>query len=122
VTRSTSSGPEFGVDVRVAGDATVVVIHGDVDMSTAGELWEQLSPVIERGSGDIRFDLAAVPFFDSTGVGVLAQTTRACQGTGRSVIVERPQAAVRRVLDITGINALVVVEPETDTGVDFEDG
>src|ERR1700761_6889459 len=83
---STASGP-VSVRLLVAHEqhehVAVLGLHGDVDLGTGDMLREVLLPVLERQTGPVVVDLSKVPFMDSTGVHVLADTLRRLEPQNR---------------------------------------
>jgi anti-anti-sigma factor len=82
----------------------VVVVAGEVDLSTAPRLRQAILDLLaEEPPQGVRVDLAEVPLLDSTGVFVLVDTYKRAKGRGVGLTVERPQQIVRRVLEICGL-------------------
>jgi anti-anti-sigma factor len=80
-------------------------VSGSFGVPSAGSLPELLDELC-RTPGDITLDLSGVTFMDSGGVRALIQ---ACMGLGRSgtVRVVRPSEQVRRLLELSGVEANV---------------
>lgn len=79
------------------------VLRGEVDLSVASSL-ATLAREFETGEArDARVDLRAVTFLDSSGLGFLARLVRAAQERGGWVTVVAPTPAVRRLLEISGL-------------------
>jgi anti-sigma B factor antagonist len=83
-------------------------LTGYLDLSTVDLLRSTVGPAC--GSGDeVRLDLSALTFCDSTGVGALVWLyRRASAGTGR-LVVYAPRKAVRDVLRISGVDRVIPV-------------
>jgi anti-sigma B factor antagonist len=81
----------------------VVSAGGEVDVSTAPRLREQLAAVPVDASRVI-VDLSDVTFLDSTGLGVLVAAWKKCREAGADLdlVVTRPQVA--KVLEITRLD------------------
>ncbi|AEV88105.1 anti-sigma-factor antagonist [Actinoplanes sp. SE50] len=88
--------PTFTATGAVDGDRVVVTVTGEVDMSTAGALFETATP--ERITG-ATIDLRAVTFFDSAAIHTLIRLAERYPETLEVIPSER----VRRVLDISGL-------------------
>ena len=72
------------IEVQERDGATVVVIDGDVDMSTAPELRQSLQRLVSDSKTPIVIDLSSVPYIDSSGLATLVecyQGTKRFQGT-----------------------------------------
>lgn len=93
------------------GQGMRLSITGEVDVSNASTLREALNQELDEGTGDIAVDISAVPYIDSTGIGVLVGAAHRASELGRSLSVERPQRNVARVLSLLGVSSeLNVVE------------
>lgn len=90
--------------------ATRVSVVGEVDVSNASELREQVDAVLAEGPSAVTVDLAEVAYIDSTGIGVLVgAATRAAEGHV-AFKVANPQANVRRVLGLLGVEQQLHLE------------
>jgi len=104
----TDPGEGFAVELEVDDDPPVLRVTGDIDIESAPALTEAVAQVeAERPEGPVVFDLAAVRFIDSSGLTVLVNTVNG----GRQVIVRNASSIVRRVIQATGLEALMEVEP-----------
>ena len=76
-------------------------LDGELDLATAPLLKEAL---VDLGSErDVHLDLALLTFLDSSGLHVLVALAQSLDGN-RSVVLVNPSTAVRRCLEITGID------------------
>ncbi|MGH3916669.1 MAG: STAS domain-containing protein [Pseudonocardiaceae bacterium] len=90
----------------------VVVVAGEVDLLTAPRLRQTILDLLaEEPPRGVRIDLAEVGLLDSTGVFVLIDTYKRAQIRGVTLIVERPQRIVRRVLEICGLLDILTGNP-----------
>jgi anti-anti-sigma factor len=87
----------FSATGEVAGDRVTVVVTGEVDMSTAGDMFSAATP---DGAASALVDLRGVTFFDSAAIHALVRLAERYPGTLE--VVASPQ--VRRVLDISGLS------------------
>jgi anti-anti-sigma factor len=96
---------EEGVlDIDIRDD--LVVLHGDLDMDTVGDLSSKLDEV----RGTIVLDLAGVTFLDSTGLQSLVHARAAARQRGDELILRHPSDAVQRVLDLTNMWEVLAIE------------
>ena len=94
---------------RVAG-ATVVVVHGELDVLTAPKLTTWLDSLIRRGDGDIVIDLSEAGFIDSLGLHTLLKVQRRLSRQSRSLAVICAEGPVRYAIDLARLeDALGVV-------------
>lgn len=106
--------PEPGsVHVITGTHKTRVVLTGEVDAELGPALLESAADATEAGL-DVEVDVQHVTFMDSTGVAFLAHLAAESAGT---VVLLRPTADVRFLLEITGIGGLLRVEHD-DPGAD----
>ncbi|MFF3277435.1 STAS domain-containing protein [Streptomyces chrestomyceticus] len=86
---------------------TVVELHGDIDIATAGEVCLHLAGVTARPRVGLLLDLRPVTFFDCQGLRVLVLAQRrTLEQRGRLYVVcDAPQ--ILRLLDITGLRSLL---------------
>lgn len=89
----------------------VVVAEGQVDLATAPKLAEALTGAHGTGVTQIVVDLAGVDFLDSIGVRVLVEAARQAAQREVSLSVRGAHGWVARVLEITGVDAYLDVEP-----------
>jgi anti-anti-sigma factor len=92
----------FAVGVREAGPGrSVVAVSGELDLATAGQLWAELEPLIKRDALVV-LDGTAMTFLDSSGLRVLLLAGKRAAEGGTAFRLVAPQAAVQRVLDLSG--------------------
>jgi RNA polymerase sigma-B factor len=91
-------------------------VRGEIDLQTAPMLREALRPVLEHQTGRVVVDLSEVPFMDSAGVQVLADTLRRLGPQNRSLaIVCHEEDQVHRLLAFVGLlDALTVYQSRSD--------
>lgn len=85
---------------------------GEIDLSNAHVLEEQLSAVI--ADSHVVVDLSRVTFLDSTGLSAIIVAYKRGQLDGHSLRLAAAQGPVRRVLEITQLD--VVLEHHDDVG------
>ena len=82
-------------------------LEGELDLATAPLLKEAL---VDLGSERaVHLDLALLTFLDSSGLQVIVALAQSLDGN-RSVVLVNPSTAVRRCLEITGIDKHPAVE------------
>lgn len=87
------------LSVRRDPDGRTLVVAGEIDLASAGELVQAAKSV---GEGCSRLNLRGVTFIDSTGIRGLIDLARSANADLELVGVQ-PQ--VRRVLDLVGLEA-----------------
>ena len=105
----------FRVDVEQAnGGVSSFNLSGELDHATAPELREPLDAAISGGARAVLVDLSDCSFIDSTGLSVLVHAhTRLLDDGGRLEIC-CPDAQVRRLLEITGVDRAFGIHQSRD--------
>ncbi len=101
----------FGMEVSGAPAAPVVVVHGEIDVATSPQLRTELNALLAGGARDITLEFAGVSFVDSSGLGVLVGTYKRMREEGEgSIRILGTQPSVRKVFEITGLEAALLVD------------
>lgn len=87
-------------------DGPVVRLFGELDLLGAPQVRAVLDDVMNRGDLPV-LDIEHLTFIDSTGLGVVVGAVRRLALRGERLVVSGPSRAVRRVLHVTGIDAMV---------------
>lgn len=87
----------------------VIRISGDLDAQTSASLDEVITAQLEGGAAEIILDLGGLDFVDSSGLRSMV-LARGPEGEGR-VVLRSPSTSVTRLLDITGLDEVFVIEP-----------
>lgn len=107
----------FEVANESENGVSMITIRGELDMNTAPELESSLAEATASGEGSVLVNLSDCEFIDSTGVALIVQAwqrlDRAAEGNGRLVIC-CPNSQVRRLLDITGVDASISMHETLD--------
>jgi anti-sigma B factor antagonist len=93
------------------GRVAVMTLPGEVDISNAGQIRQNLTAVIARDASLIIADMSATTFCDSAGVTALVRAVRAANASGAGLRIAASAPAVTRVLAITGVDRLIEVYP-----------
>jgi anti-anti-sigma factor len=92
------------VSAESVGDASVVRIDGEVDMSNADDIEHQIRTSAE-GTHLVVLDLAEVSFFDSSGIRMLFGIRQELQGKGIQIAVVAPEGSrVSHILDVARVD------------------
>lgn len=95
------------IDVREVDGACVVLVSGEVDLASAGDLRSALATAAAQRPARLVVDLTAVSFVDSSGLGAIAGGLRAQREHGGGLDVVGAAAHVRRVFEISGLGELL---------------
>ena len=102
---------ELKVSSRSQGDHEVVIATGEIDLYTAPRLQSELAAVIASTAPATRVivDMSGVEFCDSTGMNVLLSCLRQARERGGELELAAPRPAVRKILAVTGLDAVFTV-------------
>jgi anti-sigma B factor antagonist len=98
--------------VESEGTERVVIVRGEVDVSTAPQLRACLEEVTDSSQPRVVVDVGDVQFIDSSGIAVLAAALKRLRPAGRDLVVRRPTPQMTKLLDMTGMGALVTVSQQ----------
>lgn len=96
-----------------------VSVEGDVDLASSPELRRVLDDAIEI-SPRVRLELAGLTFIDSSGLSALVEAHRKARDAGGEVVLCDPPSMLTRLLDITSLNTLLVVEAASNAATGDE--
>jgi anti-sigma B factor antagonist len=94
--------------VHRAGDEVTVALVGEVDISNETALGLALAEVVGTEPARIAIDLAGVSFLDASGVRCLLNVAKQAATAGSAMVVCRPVGIVLRVLEICGVDQLLL--------------
>jgi anti-sigma B factor antagonist len=103
---------------EVRGDLGVIRVTGDVDTLTAPDLNDLAERMLGGRTRNLVIDVRDVEFVDSTGLHALADAHRLADSRSGTVTVRGPGPFLHRLLQITGLDQVLVV----DGLLDAEDG
>ena len=95
--------------LRIERSEDGISVIGEIDAQTAGLLHDALLPA--SSTGDLRVDVSAVSFIDSSGLRVLLETHRVLDAAGRRLVLVAPSRPMVRLFEVTGLATHLVVEP-----------
>ncbi len=100
--------PRFATEMSLRDGCTVLVVRGDIDLESAPEFMAAVESAV-NGTSRLALDFRAVGFMDSTGLAVLVAAHKRLGRAREAVVLIDPTPTIRRLLHITGIDALVDV-------------
>ncbi len=89
------------------GNTIVLSIAGKLDTLTSPELREEVDTIFAEGTFNLVFDLKALEYLSSAGLGVFAHAVKCALATGTEVHVTGATGIVKEVLDITHFSNLM---------------
>jgi anti-sigma B factor antagonist len=106
---------QLGLDVdSTKSRHTVVTVTGEIDLSTAPQLRDQLLELANDGNNQVIVDLEGVEFIDSTGLGVLVASLNRMRKNDGDLALVCSQARILRVFEITGLTKVFTIYPSLD--------
>jgi anti-sigma B factor antagonist len=98
----------LSITVHHVGGAEVLVVVGEVDMASAGQLRSEVFRCLAERPAVLVLDLAAVTFLDSAGLAVLVEAHRAA-APHTALCVVADQHAVLSPIQITELDRVLAV-------------
>ena len=86
---------------------------GDIDLSTLPVLTAAVERVVTVEPASVGFDLSAVRFMDSSGIGVLLEVAAAVP----SIALVAPSLAVRRLVELSGLTSVLPMTTSRSSAV-----
>ena len=104
--------PTAWVTAAPDGDHVSITITGEIDLSNAEQVEEQITSAVPNHCTSASVDLTDVTYVDSVGMRIffnLVAQLRTAQIELK--VIAPPTSPARRIVDISGLNAVVTVEP-----------
>jgi anti-sigma B factor antagonist len=102
---------------REEGDSVVVVLDGELDLSSAPELREALVDLFNSGHHQLVVDMQGVTFVDSTGLGVLVGGLKRASVHDGALHVVCTDPDVLRIFRMTGLHKLFQMHTSLDAAL-----
>jgi anti-anti-sigma factor len=96
---------------QVAEGTYVVTLSGELDLTDTGRVDAELELLVEDGARNLIVDLLAVPFLESTALGILLRHSRRLRVNGGSLTLVSDDVRVVRVLEIAGLTSHFRIAP-----------
>jgi anti-sigma B factor antagonist len=96
-------GIELQVDRK--GSTATVAVSGEIDLTSAPALDDEVTGLIEDSVNQLTIGLGAVSFMDSTGLRVLLKASKLLDATGGTLVLGEPSDPVRRLLEVSGLDS-----------------
>ena len=106
---------DFSVTAEILSDGlTVIHVSGEIDVFTASRLKEAVNERIDAGEVRLAIDLSDTDYLDSTALGALIGALKRCRDLGGEVVVAGPPQRISRVMQITGLDKVLQLQPTLD--------
>jgi anti-anti-sigma factor len=104
-----SAAGRVAIEVEVGPATTTVFISGELDLGTMPFVAEQLALVLETRPEHLVLDLTRTGFLDCGSARMMVAAGRSLPA-GRRPVIRRPNPGVRRILELTGLDANCEIE------------
>lgn len=91
-----------------------ITLRGELDTVSAPALSEAMMALYRSKHQKIVVEASQVTFLGAAGLSVLMQTYNFLAIDGRTLTLHRPSRAVRRILEITGLDAILPIISEVE--------
>ena len=98
-------------EIETAGTHALVILAGEVDVSTVGKLYEELAELARANVCHIALNVAEVSFIDSTGLSLLVTEHKRAESMNGELIIFSPSHQLRRLLEITRLDTYLNIRP-----------
>lgn len=97
------------LEIQISGQAQIAIVtaEGRVDSSTAGQLGEALTGVIDDGYHNIVLDIGGVDYMSSAGLREMVATLKKVRADDGDMRVAQVTERVFEVLELSGLNTLL---------------
>ena len=99
----------FALSVRHDGEACVLALSGELDLSTNDLFKSVLDEALSNGCSGFVVDCSKLNFIDSSGITTLIYGRREVEEHLKITVAAPPDGDVRRVLNLAGIEAALPV-------------
>jgi anti-sigma B factor antagonist len=106
----------LGIAAESQQFSVVMRLSGEADLSTLGQLRDALNDQISGGARQLIIDLSGLRFADSSSIRALTDAHLALRAQGGTLELVDPQPNVARILVLLGINQVLTVRPQPDSG------
>jgi anti-sigma B factor antagonist len=99
----------IGIEVEISQGTATVTISGELDLVTMPFLSEHLTLVLRNKPRRLVLDMARTDFIDCGSARLIAAAGRSLP-EGQRPVIRRPGPGVRRIFELTGLDALCEIE------------
>ena len=106
-------------EIRSVGTHALVILAGELDVSSVGLLYQQLAALSAEGICHVSLNMAEVTFVDSAGLSVLVSAHKRVESMNGELIIFSPSAQLRKLFEICSLDSYLNIRPngpEADLG------
>ncbi len=108
---------DLQLEVNNHAGVPVLAVAGEVDVSTAPRLRQELVELAAAGNERVVVDLGQVEFLDSTGLGILVSGLKRFRTLGGDLLLVCTQPRVLKVFEITGLTRVFSIHESVPDAV-----
>ena len=97
-------------DEQIRGAVCALSVSGEIDMASADAFLHRLLGCLDRFDS-LEVDLSGVTFMDSSGLSALLRMNKAAAATGKRAVLVELSPITSRLLQVSGLEEVFVVEP-----------
>ena len=90
------------IEEQTVDSVVVVSLDGRVDGSTAPDLEQRISDIVERGNTRILLDCSKMYYIGSTGLRIMLTGAKKCQQGGGKLMLCMLRATCKSVMEVSG--------------------
>jgi anti-sigma B factor antagonist len=102
------------------GDCAVLQVTGEVDLSTAPMLREQIRELAAKGIAHLIADLSQVDFLDSTGLGALVGGFKRLREADGSLALVIKTPRILRIFQMTGLTKALATQRSAQDAINAD--
>lgn len=93
-----------------AGEEAVIYVAGELDFHTAPDLRKEILEQLNGGVNRLVLDVGQLDFIDSSGLSVIIAGFKRFRENGGELILRSLTDRTRRVLEVSGLNKVLLVD------------
>lgn len=91
-------------------EALEIALQGDLDIISAAELKTKVLEAYQKNPSPLVFDLSALDYLDSTGLGALISILKNTKPAGHTITIRQAKANVKKLFTITELDQDFILE------------
>jgi anti-anti-sigma factor len=111
------TGSSVRVEHAETGGGMICFLAGNLEHHTVDQFRQDLPPLVDEPG--VIFDVSAVPFIDSAGIGALIGAVRRVRDEGGRAAVCGARPSVSRVFELVGLSRVVRVCKSADEAKEY---
>ena len=111
----------LGIEKNVTDGITTLVLSGDLDTATAGQLEATVKDILVGNQPGIVFDMGGISYVSSFGLRVIIYTSKAMRAHNDRFAMHSVQSDVMEILTLSGLSRLLKVVDTQDAAMSLLD-